>query len=132
MFLPHGKYRIELKNNVLLVEAKGPFNIEIVKQYTQEIDTVIKELRPPWGQVVILHQDSLFTPEAEHLMYRTVEHRKKCGLVASAVIIENAKSRFVIEQQLSNIYQSSQVEYHYFEDETAGKAWVDEQLANYS
>ncbi len=132
MFLPHGEYRIELKNDVLLIEAKGPFNIELVKQYTQEVDTIIKTLIKPWGQVLILHQDCLFTPEAERLMYRTVEHRKKLGLVASAVVFADPQSRFIIEQQLSNIYQMSQVQYRCFEDEVAGTAWVDERLANYS
>ena len=132
MFLPHGKYRIELKNNVMLVEAKGPFNIEVVKQYTQQVAATLSQLILPWGQVVILHQDSLFTPEAEQLMYKTVEDRKENGLVASAVIINGSTSQFIIEQQVAKIYQASKVNYQFFDDECVARAWVDEALVGYS
>ncbi len=132
MFLPHGEYRIELDNNVMLVEAKGPFNIEVVKQYSQQVAATLRQLVLLWGQVVILHQNSLFTPEAEQLMYKTVKDRKEHGLVASAVIINGSASQFIIEQQVAQIYQASKVSYRFFDDECEARAWVDGALTGYS
>lgn len=129
MFLPHGEYHLTIEDDLMFIEARGPFNVEVVDQYMREVAVLIQQMQPPWGQIITLHQDSLFTPEAEQLMYKMVADRKQSGVVASAVVMLNPKGQFVVEQQVGNIYQQSQVSHRYFRDYNAALCWVREQIS---
>lgn len=131
LFIPHGEYRVEVQNNILLIEARGPFNKEVVTAYTADVLQALEQMEPPWGQVIVLHQDSVFTPEAESQLAKKVAQSKALGLVASGVVILNTQIEFVIKQQLSQVYKQSDVLHNYFDAEDAARSWVVDELANY-
>lgn len=123
-FTPHGEYRILSEDNMLFVEAKGPFNLEVVNNYSTDMAKAVKKMVAPWTQLVILHQDGLFTPEAEREMYNTIKLRKELGLSASAIVIIGATARFAMEMQISGLYQQLQVVHQYFDTEKDARDWL--------
>lgn len=123
-FAPHGEYRISLEDNLLLVEAKGPFNSEIVVNYAADMEWAVKQVVAPWAQLIILHQEGLFTPNAEKQMYSTISARKELGLSASAIVIIGASARFAMEMQISRIYNDLQVKHQYFDSEKEAREWL--------
>jgi len=123
-FAPHGEYKISVENNLLLVEAKGPFNSEIVANYTADMALAVKQVDAPWGQLIVLHQEGLFTPSAEKQMYGTISARKDLGMCASGIVIIGASAKFAIEMQISRIYNDLQVKHQYFDNEKEARDWL--------
>jgi len=123
-FAPHGEYRISVEKNMLLVEAKGPFNSEIVASYTTDMALAVKQVVAPWSQLIVLHQEGLFTPSAEKQMYSTIRARKDLGMCASGIVIIGAIARFAIEMQISRIYNDLQVKHQYFDNEKEARDWL--------
>ena len=123
-FAPHGEYRIVIEDNTLWVEAKGPFNIEIVTNYAADMEQAVKQMGAPWRQLIVLHQNGLFTPEAIKGMHSTISHRKELGLAASAIVIIDASAKFAIEMQVSGVYDQLQVRHQYFDTEQLARQWL--------
>jgi hypothetical protein len=89
-FEQHGVYTVKVEDSILIVDATGPFNAELIAAYRCDVDACIQALsHAAWGQIIVLQDLSLFTPEAEQALERSVEFRKQNGLVASAVVSDS-------------------------------------------
>ena len=129
MYSAHGLHKIEFKDNILTVEARGPFNDQQVQKYQAQLQDALAEVCGPWGQLNLLHQDCLFTPQAELQMHQATELRKRRGICAIAVVFINGGQNSIVEQQLSRIYQQCHIPHGYFSDADAATAWLKAQLA---
>jgi len=129
MFIAHGEYQVLKKGQLCIVESRGPFNAEMVHKYSLEVDQVTQEMPQVWGQIVIMHQDSLFTPQAEFGMSDAIIARKARGLFVSAVIITDSQVRMNIETQVSNIYDRAGIRYAFFNEFSVAEQWALQQLS---
>ncbi|MCJ8338649.1 MAG: hypothetical protein MJK10_09275 [Pseudomonadales bacterium] len=82
-------------------------------------------MQAPWAQIIIMHQDRSFTPDAEKLMFKSVRCRKMSGLYTSAIVLIENTARFAIEYQVSEIYRSSDIAHSYFDTEQQARVWLD-------
>ena len=89
------------------------------------MEHAVKKMQAPWAQIIIMHQDRLFTPDAEKLMYKSARSRKMSGLYASAIVLIENTARFAIEYQVSKIYRSSDITHSYFDTEQQARMWLD-------
>ena len=128
MFIAHGEFHLEKKEQVIFIESRGPFNQEAVELYTLQMNDIMESFSDNWGQIVTLHQDSLFTPQAEYSMKQALYVRKEKGLTASAVIILDEKARFVIQHQISRVYDEVGIEYIYINSADEAKCWLNKKL----
>lgn len=126
MILPeHGKFSVKVADKLLIVEATGPFNEEIVVPFARQIESCVTELESgSWNQIVILHKMSVFTPAAEKAFIQTLIDRKARGLVASAVVIAEDYGRNMIEVQMHRCYQTAGVKDAYFNSKEDARAWL--------
>lgn len=129
MFIAHGEFRLRKEGQIILIDSKGPFNNEAVTQFTQDIHDLIQSYNSPWGQIITLHQDSIFTPQAESSMKSALYSRKNLGLVASAIIITNHQASFVIRHQISGVYDEVGIAHIYTDSEKTAREWVNRQIA---
>ncbi|EPJ52201.1 MAG: hypothetical protein OFPI_14760 [Osedax symbiont Rs2] len=129
MYSAHGLHKIELQDNILTVEARGPFNDQQVQKYQAQLQGALANVSGPWGQLNLLHRDCLFTPQAELQMYQATELRKRRGICAIAVVFINGGQNSIVEQQLSRIYQQCNIPHGYFSDADTATAWLKVQLA---
>lgn len=121
-FKEHGVFKIETEAELLLVDATGPFNDEVLKHYNIALDSCIQELEASqWNQIITLHQLSLFTPEAEIILTDTLIKRRSRGLVAGYIILENVDCKRLVKEQLSRCYSIAGVEHHFFDSTSEAK-----------
>ena len=107
VFKPHGYYSITVESDVLIVDSVGPFNIELVVKYREALEEKIGGFAGrQWRQIIMLREDSLFTPDALEELKNAVKHRMSKGLIYSAVVIEHSEVKHLIEHQLASIYKS--------------------------
>lgn len=116
VFKPHGYYSITVESDVLIVDSVGPFNIELVVKYREALEEKIGGFAGrQWRQIIMLREDSLFTPDALEALKKAVEYRISKGLVYSAVVIENSEVRRLIEHQLATIYRSLSLPHSFYQ-----------------
>ena len=124
-FAEHGVFEVKVDGSNLFVDATGPFNEELATSYGLAIETCITQLEgKPWNQIIVLHNQSLFTPPAERVLISTLKDRKSRGLVKSAVVLVNCEGRSLITQQMTHVYQVSAIEYCFFDDIESAKDWL--------
>lgn len=126
-YLPHGSYSIEQVNNILLVDAQGPFNEVTAKKYHQDIENYTKKMRnSPWGSLISYRGNGVFTPDAEQSLIETTHYRMKNGMIAVAAVINDTAYADILQMQLQRIYQSCQIQFHFFSDSSNAKLWLDD------
>jgi len=114
IFMEHGVFEVRIEGNLLLVDATGPFNEELIIQYERALEACIHTLEvSQWNQVITLHQLSLFTPEAEQILTNTVINRKSRGLKACAIVLMNVEGESLIKNQMSRCYDHASVKHNY-------------------
>jgi len=112
--MEHGLFEVKIEGKLLLVDATGPFNKELLIQYEKALDTCIRTLEvSEWNQVITLHQLSLFTPEAEQVLTNTVINRRSRGLIACAIVLMNVEGESLIKTQMSRCYDHARVKHNY-------------------
>ena len=123
--LPHGRYVIEQQNNILLVDAQGPFNEITAAKYHQDIKQLTEKMTgEPWGSLITFRGNSVFTPEAEQQLRETTQYRQKKGMIAIAVVILNSAYADMQQMQLQRIYHDCQIEFHVFSDSESATTWL--------
>lgn len=122
----HGSYTIEQQNNILLIDAQGPFNEVTTEQYYQDIKLITKKMRgSPWASLVSFTGNSVFMPEAEQKLIETTQYRVENGMVAVAAVIINSAYADILQMQLQRIYQSCSIQFNFFSDAEHAKNWLD-------
>lgn len=122
---PHGRYVIEQQNNILLVDAQGPFNEITAAKYHQDIKQLTEKMTgEPWGSLITFRGNSVFTPEAEQQLRETTQYRQKKGMIAIAVVILNSAYADMQQMQLQRIYHDCQIEFHVFSDSESATTWL--------
>ena len=113
----HGTFAIQVEQDILLVDAKGPFNMETISDYQLALADAIDSFQgQPWQQIIIMREESIFTPEAVEEMVKVSNYRKARGLIFSAVVFIDSNARTLIEHQLKGIYQQTGISYQFFDD----------------
>jgi len=121
----HGRYVIEQENNILLVDAQGPFNEITMEKYHQDIKQLIEKMNgDPWGSLITFRGNSIFTPDAEQQLRETTQYRQKRGMIAIAVVILNSAYADIQQMQLQRIYHDCQIEFHVFSDSNSATDWL--------
>jgi len=129
----HGSYTIERQGNILVVDARGPFNEEAIDRYQVDMKKVCQEMAgQPWASLVTYYGNSVFTPDAEQSLIEITKYRVKHGMVANASVIINSRHADLQQMQLRRVYQASDVTFHVFSDVGSAKEWLTEFLANQS
>lgn len=131
-FAAHGSYSIERENNILLVDAQGPFNEVTVKQYRKDIETYTQKMSAgPWASLISFRGSGVFTPEAEQDLIDTTRYRMDHGMIAVAAVITNSPFADILQMQLQRIYQACGVQFHFFSDQENAKLWLDSFIENH-
>lgn len=126
-FRPHGEYEIVVDGSHLLVDAAGPFNEELIKEYRQSLAKAIQQVSgKKWGQIIVLHDMSLFTRDAQEELLNTLRERKKLGLAASAVVLIDVEGASIAKSQLAYCYSNADIEFDFFDSIEQAKSWLSE------
>ena len=125
-YAAHGSYIIEQQNNILLIDAQGPFNDVVTEQYYQDIKLITQQMsHSPWASLISFKGNGVFTPDAEQKLIETTQYRVDNGMVAIAAVILNSPFADILQMQLQRIYQSCCVQFNFFSDAKNAQKWLD-------
>ncbi len=121
----HRQYKIEQRDNILLVDAQGPFCEVTARQYHRDIMLLTDSMtNEAWGSLITFRGNSIFTPDAQQQLIDTTRYRQKKGMVAIAVVILNSVNADMQQMQLQQIYYYCQIDFHVFSDINNAKNWL--------
>jgi hypothetical protein len=124
-FAKHGLFEVKTEGELLIVDAMGPFNEELIIQYERALELCIKDLEvSKWNQIILLHQLSIFTPEAEKALIQSLINRRVRGLIACTVVLINIEGEFLIKAQMSRCYEQAGVKYKFMTSIDEAKEWL--------
>lgn len=126
-FKEHGVFEVKVEGQLLLVDATGPFNEELIKRYRDALESCIQLLEVgQWNQIVTLHQISIFTPEAEEALTESLIERRSRGLIACCVVIADVDCKSVVKEQMSRCYRKAGVKHQYVNSIAKAKEWINQ------
>ncbi|MDO6425840.1 hypothetical protein Q4489_02395 [Thalassotalea sp. 1_MG-2023] len=121
----HGDYNIERENNILVVDARGPFNEITAKAYVKDMQVACEQYQgKPWGLLITFYGNSIFTPEAEKILVDVTRYRMQHGMIANASVIVDSNTADIQQMQLKRVYQSCNLTFHVFTDIFNAKQWL--------
>lgn len=121
----HGSYSIEQQDNILFIDAHGPFDDIVTEQYYQDIKLISKKMSDnPWASLVSFKGSSVFTPEAEQKLIETTQYRVDKGMIAIAAVILNSNYADTLQMQLQRIYQNNGVQFNFFSNVEHAQKWL--------
>lgn len=124
-FTEHGSYSIEHHGDCIVVDATGPFNEQVVVRYKNELQEMMQGLDGrKWQQIIIMNEMSIFIPEAESVLCKTIELRKQHGLASLAVVYGDKLCNGIINEQLSRCYLIYDIQYEFFDNIEKAKKWL--------
>jgi len=129
-FSAHGRYNLNFKNNILHIEAEGPFNEKVLEKFHQDtLEMVNKHQNQQWASLVTYKGNGIFTPDAENALIELMKHRSHNGMIANACVLKESIHPDLQQTQLARIYQSAKVRSHFFSEESSAENWLTEYLA---
>ena len=125
VFEVHGIFKVKADDKLLLVDARGPFNEELMLSYEADLELCIQQLeKSKWNQIIILRNLSLLTPEAEQAGIKSLINRKLRGLNVSAVVLIDIEGESLLKGQLNRIYQISGIKHQFFTSIQDARKWL--------
>ena len=129
-FLQHGQFSLERQGQLLLVDATGPFNHELIEQLNVELaqhEAVLSNR--PWVELAVMRSESAYTPEALNDLLASMQRRHHNNMRAIAVQFEQPQSRMLTEHQLRQVFaQVSGLRCEFFDDLDDAMAWCQVRL----
>ena len=125
----HGSFSINREDNILIVHAEGPGNIELAEEYHTQMKAQVAVLKDkPWATLNIFSRESFFPPDASQALIEGAKRAKDIGFVACAFIVNAEQYQNSMKSFWEMIYVCAGVTYKFFEDETEAMAWLKERL----
>lgn len=122
---PHGSYSLNFENDILHVEARGPFDKELMEKYHNDMQMILTNRKgSPWATLVQYHGNGIFTPDAESALVELTKYRAKKGMVANATVFHKSVHNELQQMQLSRVYQAANVRFHVFSEAKSAKNWL--------
>ncbi len=132
-FRPHGRVEFVKQENVLICYATGPFNFELMEALSNVQKPVIEELikQGKWGDVVILKESALVSPETLNAFEAYLMRLAGLGLISSAtafVLTPEVEGAQLMAPYFVEAYSNAGVELHVCDSFEQGLDWVKAKL----
>lgn len=130
LFRPHGRVEFSvLEDNILVCEAVGPFNLELITAvvFVQSplIDDLIKQEK--WGDIVVFKESALASPQVlssftEYL--RSLSTSMRMPTATALVIPAEVEGSTIMTQQYQICYDDAGLNAVVFDDFDKALAWI--------
>lgn len=134
VFAPHGVMDIQVAGQLNIMEAKGPFNTELVlagDAAQEKLDAVLNA-RGRWGTVLVLKENALASPQAIAEIANILRRRVLKGIrpVAFALVVgPDVEGGALMQSHYLAAYASAGIPGQAFADLEPAKAWVMQAIA---
>lgn len=124
-FKAHGEFKIQIDGRIVVIEAEGPFNIELTQSFGPVAAEFTERMRgAPWGVLVIADGDFLLTPEAEEAMREAEARYEDGGRRVTAFVIGGAPWSQIVRSQWQRVYANNARQPQFFDDLSSARDWL--------
>jgi hypothetical protein len=121
-FSVHGYTHITVRESIIFLETKGPWNIEYFQDLHQELLTTVMHYKLlEYAVVLIPIGEAIAIPG---VMEFHVEFISKGKAIAVAIDLSKCDTPHSTTRLCSEAYQSAQIEHEFFDDNTSAVAWL--------
>ena len=127
-FRMHGSFSNRCEGSQLISEVEGPWNVELVSNWSRDCYTHASELSSsgqPWVWIGIIRGSMVCPPDALFLMRKVALHSAKhLGVVANAVVASpDVEGFFLMKLAYAKLYQDCG-SYGQFDHLEVAQAWA--------
>lgn len=127
-FEPHGSFTLYVEDNILFVDATGPFNEEIALLYLSQYRDIMLKFQPK-AQISILRGSCVFNREIEEHLRKLHEWNFERGLNIEAMVLDTDKSEHLLfKKQLERTRINTNAPYRLFDTQDEALDWVRSKL----
>ncbi|MCO4205074.1 hypothetical protein [Aeromonas taiwanensis] len=134
-FRPHGLVEYVVLDNILVCEAIGPFNLELIGSAVSVesplIDTLVKQGK--WGDVVVFKQSAMASLEVLSSLtgyLRSLSTSMKMPSATALVISPKIEGSRIMTPHYRKCYADAGVEVAVFDDVDAALVWMQNRLGS--
>ena len=110
----HGDFALTMVNDIVLVNAKGPWNTECVENFgLTYAGTVYKSGMLRWADIVVLDGESLLVPDAERALCERIGRAITAGLVQVYIVTEKSRTAATSIRQIKKLYEPYKITVDY-------------------
>jgi hypothetical protein len=128
MAIEHGTFTLTLlPNNIILADAKGPWNIEAVEHYHHDIAEIVASFNgAPWRHIAILRSETLFMPDVVARLEQHCLWRKKHNVLSDTTILSDSFSENISKQQIHRMFEKLDMPHFFANDLDAALKQINE------
>jgi hypothetical protein len=126
-FNAHGRFTINAEQNIIIVDAEGPYNDELMNAYKARYKAVMGEVcsqYKEWSQIIFMHNESIMTPEAEAELIELNKIKRKNGLTHSAIVLIDIEHPIVLKAQFKHVCDECNIIVEFFHNKYDAKMWL--------
>lgn len=124
MFPAHGRCQFTIDNNIIIIDALGPWNLEFFEVLHSNLQLIVLEnfKNKAYGIVVILKGETLATQEGlNYHLYKVKQGNAK----AIAVNMIHSSFALTTQIQFEAVYNKAELKNKCFRDTSMAKQWVE-------
>ncbi len=126
-FAIHGKCNIEIDNNIIVLHAEGPWNMEFFQQLHLDLIQASKQvIHAPYA--ILLQPIGEAIPVNEVIDFH-INFIKQGKATAVAVNLEYCHSSFMTQQMCERVYSTAGIKHAFFNSRASALSWLKQQLA---
>ena len=128
-FRPHGRVNFTREGNLIICEAIGPFNKELIEAVAGIESSLVREMQqlPHWGDIVVIKNSALSSPETldAFTAYLTELGRNNMNSLVTAMVIgEEVERGCFVANHLINAYAEAGINLQVFKTLHEAKVFV--------
>ncbi len=125
----HGYYAIERTAYGVRLTIREGLNQEAVAEYGLDMTKHLLELEGRlWGMLLIVEHDAMLTPEGGRRLQQTIQPQFSMGRCATAILLRECRASALVSDFWSRIYQSSNLPFQLFTQESEAQSWLEAQI----
>jgi len=126
IFSPHGTLTLTIEDNVILIEALGPWNIEYIDNLHRQLSWAVTQVNP-------LNFGVLLTPKGEAISVEAgleyhADFIRQGNTKAIALNLAHCTTPLLTENLFCKLYRAANIKHAFFDNAFDARVWLDKQL----
>jgi len=126
IFAPHGTLELTIEDNMILIEAVGPWNIEYIDYLHQQLLWAVT-------QVDYNNYGVLFSPKGEAISVEAgleyhADFIRQGNTKAIALNLAHCTTSLLTENLFNKLYRSANIKHAFFDNAFDARLWLEKEL----
>lgn len=133
IYPPHGEFRLRWDNNLVVYEARGPFNLQAIQGLALAREAFLKTLHSNsrWVAVVHFQRSAIMTADAMQAWEQGLKQllaQRTNGAALAWVAGQDVEGFHFMLSRYRRVFEEALLPFSFFDDMTAAREWAVQQL----